>query len=252
VTVAVVDYSDKKSLQDALSGVDVVVSVLSRQALVDNQLALFEASKAAGVKRFVPSDWGTEVVVDDPKDLCEHMVFAMKRKMGKIVRESKDIEWTQFFTGPFTDWFLSPVFGFDWANAKFAVPGDGSTRVATSSVATIAKLVPHILNDPKSKNVGLAIADDVFSWNDAIAYFEKISGKKASRTSVPQAEYERQIKEDKSGNPFATFGTKLTLYAMTHETPKNLFNREHFPKIEVIPATKIIDGIWEAEKSKSK
>lgn len=48
-----VDYNDPSSIQKALAGVDVVVSALSGEGL-KVQSVLADASKAAGVKLFVP------------------------------------------------------------------------------------------------------------------------------------------------------------------------------------------------------
>ncbi|KAK9759709.1 hypothetical protein K7432_017011 [Basidiobolus ranarum] len=58
--VAVVDYANHDSLVQALKGVDVVISVLNDYAVIEPQLALVEAAKQAGVKRFVPSEFATD------------------------------------------------------------------------------------------------------------------------------------------------------------------------------------------------
>jgi len=52
--VRAVDYTDKDSLVNALSGVEVVVSALNAGGF-PSQPALADAAKAAGAKLFVPS-----------------------------------------------------------------------------------------------------------------------------------------------------------------------------------------------------
>lgn len=58
-----VDYTDTASLKDALRGVNVVISAISTNALL-SQFPLAEAAKAAGVKLFVPSEFGNPTTGD--------------------------------------------------------------------------------------------------------------------------------------------------------------------------------------------
>jgi hypothetical protein len=55
--VITVDYSNKESIKSALSGVDVVICTLSGMAL-GLQAEIAEAAIEAGVKLFVPSEFG--------------------------------------------------------------------------------------------------------------------------------------------------------------------------------------------------
>ena len=52
-----VDYSNEGSIQHALTGVDVVISTISGAA-VDIQVKIAAAAKNAGIKLFVPSEFG--------------------------------------------------------------------------------------------------------------------------------------------------------------------------------------------------
>lgn len=62
VEVVTADYADHDALVAAASGVDVVVSALSgiRPVIVDAQRALLAAAVAAGVPRFLPSDYSAD------------------------------------------------------------------------------------------------------------------------------------------------------------------------------------------------
>ncbi len=57
-----VNSYDKEDLQKACSGVDCVVSALQglRDVIVDTQVALLDAAVAAGVPRFIPSDYSLD------------------------------------------------------------------------------------------------------------------------------------------------------------------------------------------------
>lgn len=62
VEIMTADYADHDALVAAASGVDVVVSALSgiRPVIVDAQRALLAAAVAAGVPRFLPSDYSAD------------------------------------------------------------------------------------------------------------------------------------------------------------------------------------------------
>ena len=51
------DISNPISFQDKLKGIDVVISAISEGAF-QYQIGLIKAAKAAGIKRFVPSEFG--------------------------------------------------------------------------------------------------------------------------------------------------------------------------------------------------
>ncbi len=53
-----VDYNSVESLANALRGQDVIVTTTSAEAL-SNQKPIIDAAIAAGVKRFIPSDFGS-------------------------------------------------------------------------------------------------------------------------------------------------------------------------------------------------
>lgn len=61
--VAHADLGDASGLAEALAGVSCVVSVVQglRDVIVDGQSTLLEAAVAAGVKRFIPSDFSSDL-----------------------------------------------------------------------------------------------------------------------------------------------------------------------------------------------
>ena len=99
----VVDYNSASSLSTALRGADVVVSALNRNPeATGSQEALARASKEAGVKIFVPSDFGS------PTEGSDNSVYAQKDTFkNKFLREL-DLPYAIFYTGPFSDFALAP------------------------------------------------------------------------------------------------------------------------------------------------
>ncbi|MBC6699199.1 NmrA family NAD(P)-binding protein [Hymenobacter puniceus] len=62
VDVVAADYSDATALAEACAGASCVVSALSglREVIVDTQTQLLEAAVAAGIPRFIPSDFSAD------------------------------------------------------------------------------------------------------------------------------------------------------------------------------------------------
>ena len=72
---AVSTYTKALSTKAVLAGIDVVVSALGYDVL-QQQATLVQAAKAAGVKRFVPSEWGGDTpryLRHDPCPKKEHV-----------------------------------------------------------------------------------------------------------------------------------------------------------------------------------
>lgn len=95
-----VDYASKSSLASALNGVDVVVSSIAYNALKEQE-ALAIASKEAGVKLFVPSDFGPNSI-----GMTSGM-YGDKEKFRAFVEEL-GLPYAVFFCGPWTDFIFIP------------------------------------------------------------------------------------------------------------------------------------------------
>jgi len=102
VTIIRASTSNATELEAALKGQDAIVSLLSDVGI---QEALLEAAKKAGVKWFVPSEFGHDtsdpLVMDLPIPL-----FKAKDDFRKKLDES-GLGWTGIIPGMFFDW-VSP------------------------------------------------------------------------------------------------------------------------------------------------
>ena len=100
-----VDYSNKESIKNALTGVDVVICTISLTAL-NLQAGIAAAAKEAGVKLFIPSEFG---------NVSEGETEGLFGEKAGIQNQLKavDIPCTFFYTGPFADYIWAPyVFSF--------------------------------------------------------------------------------------------------------------------------------------------
>lgn len=98
------EYSDP-NLVEAFEGQEVVVSVVTGAAILD-QIRFIDLAAKAGVKRFIPSEFGSNTLNEKAQDL----VFFYKQKYSviehaRVVSEkSPDFTWTGIATGPIFDW----------------------------------------------------------------------------------------------------------------------------------------------------
>ena len=97
--VVAVDYSNKESIKNALTGVDVVISTISGTAL-DLQAGIAAAAKEVGVKLFVPSEFGNSLEGDTPYFDEKVAVQTQLKAVG--------IPYANFSTGPFADLLWAP------------------------------------------------------------------------------------------------------------------------------------------------
>jgi uncharacterized protein YbjT (DUF2867 family) len=90
-----VDYSNKESIKSALSGIDVVILTITATTL-DMQAGIAEAAKEAGIKLFVPSEFG---------GVSQGATQGLSSVKAGIHNQLKalGIPYALFYTGPFSD-----------------------------------------------------------------------------------------------------------------------------------------------------
>jgi len=95
-----VDYSNKEAIKNALTSIDVVISTVPPTAL-DVQLGIAEAAKEAGVKLFVPSEFG---------GVTEGATEGVKGSKARVQDQLKavGIPYTLFYTGAYADFIWVP------------------------------------------------------------------------------------------------------------------------------------------------
>ncbi|KAF5523251.1 hypothetical protein CGCA056_v005241 [Colletotrichum aenigma] len=157
VKFATVDYSSVDDLAAALRGQDAVVSTVSKGGLL-TQKTVIDASIKAGVKRYIPSDWGT--FTTDPKAQRELVpvlgpMLDVQRYLAEKARTG-EIEHTIFSVGAFLDLLTTVPVAFDYANKTVELWDGGRHRLSTTSVSSIGKAVAGALKNPgatKNRNI---------------------------------------------------------------------------------------------------
>jgi NmrA-like family len=167
-----VDYSNDESIQNALTGVEVVISTVSIAAL-DVQVKIAAAAKNADVKLFVPSEFG---FITEGETEGLHGIKA--KFQGQL--KALGLPYSAFYTGKFPDTGWSPyvfrsfgrsvrlttsqrAFYIDITSGKVSVGGDGNTRITFTSKPDVARYVSYVLTHlppEQLKNRSFAIAGD--------------------------------------------------------------------------------------------
>ncbi|EIN11596.1 NAD(P)-binding protein [Punctularia strigosozonata HHB-11173 SS5] len=145
VTVRKVDYDSVPSLTAALRGVDAVVSAVSDAALA-GQTKLIDAAVAAGVRRFLPSEFGNDVQHPAVRALPLYAPkIAVEAHLKKASAES-GLTYTLVSTGPFLDWGLQSGFLLGPLKERQAEIFDGGKKLfSATNVATIGRGVVAVL-----------------------------------------------------------------------------------------------------------
>ncbi|RFU82039.1 oxidoreductase [Trichoderma arundinaceum] len=149
VKVIDVDFDSVDSLTAALKGQDVLLSAVGASALGDEQKRLIDASIAAGIKRFLPSEFGSNL---DNELTAKLPVFEAKVEVQNYLREkakTTPLTYTLVYSGPFLDWGLDFQFIFKSAGSKPVLYDGGNTVFSTSTLDTVSDAVISILAKPE-------------------------------------------------------------------------------------------------------
>jgi hypothetical protein len=184
-----VDYSNDESIKHALTGVDVAISTISGTA-VDVQVKIAVAAKEAGVKLFVPSEFGGVTVEGQTEGR-----FGAKANIQSQLK-ALGIPYAAFYTGLFADYIWSPFFDLDVTSGKVSVGGDGNKPITLTSRPDIARYVSYILTHlpaEQLKNRAFTIAGDNKTFSEIFKAYDEKTGKKLEVTYLSLSELDAKI-----------------------------------------------------------
>jgi hypothetical protein len=237
VNVVKTDYT-AASLAAALKNQDAVVSLLGSGALGGGaQLALIDAAAAAGVRRFIPSEFGHNTGSDAVVSLVP--IFGGKRSFVERLRSHSPLTWTAVITGLFFDWGVARGTIVDLKNGKASVWDDGDVPFSTTNLPLIGRTLVKILTDPAayadSENKYVYLASHTATQNEVIAAAEKATGKKFEITKIDGAQRvaegkEKLAKGDLVGIRYLISGvafTRINGAALADYRELGIFNEKH-------------------------
>ncbi|KHN99138.1 NAD(P)-binding domain protein [Metarhizium album ARSEF 1941] len=173
-----VDFSSVDALAAALKGQDAVVSLLGATSL-GLQRQLIDASIKSGVKRFIPSEFGSDLSNAKNRTL---LPFLEKVKIQDYVAEkttSSPLTYTYIYTGAFLDWGIENNFLLDVSNYQPTIFNGGKSVFNATSLDTIGNGVVGVLSHPdETKNRAVYLGDVKITQNDLLAIAKKVAPNK--------------------------------------------------------------------------
>ncbi|KAF3395769.1 hypothetical protein F1880_006521 [Penicillium rolfsii] len=172
-----VNYDSIEDLTTKLRGQDAIVSTISATAAAQ-QTNLIHAAVSAGVRRFLPSEFGGDL--DNPINRTAP-TFANKveaQALLKSLAAEDKISYTVLYTGVFLDWGLRVGFPVDPRN-KTAILHDGGERLfTTTTLDTVGQAVAGILSHPEgTKNRVMKVGEAATTIKELVALSQEVVGK---------------------------------------------------------------------------
>ena len=189
------DLRDPTALSRACTDVDTVVCTATamphasgdalQQVDHDGVLALIAAAERAGVRRFVYTSFSGNIRTDSPlaraKRGCEARL-AQSTLQSAVLRPSF-----------FMQVWLGPHLGFDVRQGRVRIFGDGSAPVSYVSCSDVAAMaVAAAIRDGELREVIEIGGPSPLSQLEAVATFERLTGRRFEREHVPMAALEAQ------------------------------------------------------------
>ena len=146
VKVVEVDFTSVESLTAALKGIDGLVSTVAAAA-IESQTMLIDAAIAAGVKRFIPSEYGT---CTTSPNVAAFPLYAPMFKIKQYLREKAEagqLTWTVLACGGFLDFLFGRPMLLDFASHKATFYDEGDNRISATSMPNVGKAIAGILKN---------------------------------------------------------------------------------------------------------
>jgi hypothetical protein len=147
LTIKEVDFTSVSALSEALQNIEVVISCLATSAM-GSQNPLIDASVVAGVKRFIPAEFG----MDSQNPLAMQLpVCVPKVETQKYLREqvknNPNFTWTAIANGMFLDWGLEMGVSVDPARHAATLYNGGDIPFSATTLADVAKAVIGVISN---------------------------------------------------------------------------------------------------------
>ncbi|XVF52102.1 hypothetical protein PTKIN_Ptkin04bG0238100 [Pterospermum kingtungense] len=197
-------FNDHQSLVDAVKLVDVVICAISgvhiRSHQILLQLKLVDAIKEAGnVKRFLPSEFGTDPARMENAMEPGRVTFDEKMVVRKAIEEA-GIPFTYVSANCFAGYFLGGL-----CQPGFILPsrdhvlllGDGNQKAIYVDEDDISTYTMKTIDDPRTlnKTVYIRPPKNILSQREVVQIWEKLIGKELLKSSISEQEFLATMKE---------------------------------------------------------
>ena len=206
-SVRVTNISDdptREELAQTLQGQDALV-VTFAGSNSELQIRLANAAAQAGVKRFIPADFGS-CDSSSPRALELVPLYGAKQRVREHLQQlasSSDLTWTSLVSGHFFDYGLkSGLLGFDLGACKARIFDGGDIKWSTTTLETIGTAIVRVLQkDNATANQMLYIQSFCITQNKLLRSVEQIMGKTWQVEHLNSADYIKKVKEEVDRDP---------------------------------------------------
>lgn len=176
VKVIQIDYESLDSLTHALKGHDALVSTVGPSGF-QGQTLLIDAAVAAGVKRFLPSEFGSDL--DNPK-VAALPFFDSKITVNRYVEAATkthpDFTYTLIRNAAFLDWGIKKSLVLDWKSGKPTIWDGGDRLFSATTLTSVGQAVVGVLANPEAtKNRAVYVQDLAISQNKLLSLTLKVA-----------------------------------------------------------------------------
>jgi nucleoside-diphosphate-sugar epimerase len=200
VKVIPVDYTSIDSLTNAFRGQDAVVSTLGMLAM-PTQTLMIDAAIAAGVKRFIPSEFGSNTYNPKSRALpVFHSKIVVQEYLEKKSKETS-LTYTPIVTSGFFDWGLQMGFFVNFKERKATLYDGGDRPFSVTRLSTIGAAVVGILTHPEeTKNRPVYVHEAVITQNQLIKIAQEVApGEKWETQVVSTEKLEKEANKSLAG-----------------------------------------------------
>nr|QHI00144.1 (+)-pinoresinol/(+)-lariciresinol reductase [Linum flavum] len=197
-------FDDQRSLVDAVKLVDVVICAISgvhiRSHQVLLQLKLVEAIKEAGnVKRFVPSEFGTDPARMENAMEPGRITFDDKMVVRRAIEEA-GIPFTYVSANCFAGYFLGGLCQPGYilpSRDHVTLLGDGDKKGVYVDEDDIAAYTLRAIDDPRTLNKTIYVKPpkNVLSQREVVGIWEKYIGKELQKTILSEQDFLATMRE---------------------------------------------------------
>ena len=198
-----VNFEDVGSITSALAGIEGMVSNVASHALL-SQKKMIDAAISAGVKRFLPSDFGSDL----SNEANQSVPFNIpKMEIHQYLEEKSkthpEFSYTAVCPGPFFDWCLIVGLFGNLKTHDMTLWDGGETRVSTTTLASVGKTVVGVFkNLEATKNKEIHVADTTITQKEIMEIVKEIDGVEWTTKTASTAEaYQTGLDEMKKPEP---------------------------------------------------
>ena len=215
VEIIIGDIASAEDVKKAFNGFDTVVSCVGRAVIQTQVLLVKLADEHPDVKRFFPSEYGTDIEYG-PSSANERP-SQQKLKVRAAMKDVKNLDYTYVVTGPYGDadrgLFLSAAplgkeagGSFNVKQKRAVLLGSGEDKFSLTTMGDVGKLVVAALKHPEAaRNRALLVNSFTTTPKEIVSEFENQTGGQAWDVSLTSLEQLKELEQQawSDGDPRA-------------------------------------------------